>query len=93
MKAPKPRCATVCGSHWLRPRLRTIGLDPTAIVASQQVFQPDAIVVAGDGEHAGSPGLARFLPFACGILIFIGVMTGGQILMTSTVEEEVQPCH
>lgn len=69
-------------------RLRTDSLDPTTIATIQQVFQPDSVVVAAAGEHAGSRGIARFLPFACGILIFIGVMTGGQILMTSTVEEK-----
>jgi ABC-2 type transport system permease protein len=69
-------------------RLRTDGLDATAIAKVQQVFQPESVVVAADGEHPGSRGIARFLPFASGILIFIGVITGGQILMTSTVEEK-----
>ena len=69
-------------------RLRTDGLDATAIAKVQQVFQPESVLVAADGEHTGSRGVARFLPFASGILIFIGVLTGGQILMTSTVEEK-----
>ena len=69
-------------------RLRTDGLDAVAITKVQQVFQPDSVVVAAEGEHSGSRGIARFLPFASGILIFIGVITAGQILMTSTVEEK-----
>ena len=69
-------------------RLHSDGLDATAISRVQQVFQPNAVVVAADGEHSGSRGVARFLPFASGILIFIGVITAGQILMTSTVEEK-----
>ena len=69
-------------------RLRTGGLDASGIAKLQQVFQPDSVVVAADGEHSGSHGIARYLPFASGILIFIGVITGGQILMTSTVEEK-----
>ncbi len=69
-------------------RLKSDGLDPTAIAKAQQVFQPESVVVAAEGEHSGSRGIARFLPFASGILIFIGVITGGQILMTSTVEEK-----
>jgi ABC-2 type transport system permease protein len=69
-------------------RLHAQGLDATAIAKVHQVFQPDSVVVAAEGEHSGSRGIARFLPFASGILIFIGVITGGQILMTSTVEEK-----
>jgi ABC-2 type transport system permease protein len=69
-------------------RLRSDGLDPLAIAKSQQVFEPEMVLVGADGDHVGSRGVARFLPFACGILIFIGVMTGGQILLTSTIEEK-----
>ncbi len=69
-------------------RLHADGLDATGIATVQQVFQPDSVVVAAEGEHSGSRGIARFLPFASGILIFIGVITAGQILMTSTVEEK-----
>jgi ABC-2 type transport system permease protein len=69
-------------------RLRGAGQDPAAIAAAQLVKQPEAAVVSADGEHSGSRGVARLLPFACGILIFIGVLMGGQTLMTSTVEEK-----
>jgi ABC-2 type transport system permease protein len=69
-------------------RLRSSGLDPTTFATVEQVIQPDSVVVSADGDHAGSRGIARFLPLACGILLVIGVMSGGQILMTSTVEEK-----
>jgi ABC-2 type transport system permease protein len=69
-------------------RLRSIGVDPAAIVTAQQVMQPESVVVSAAGDRSGSRGLARFLPVACGVLIFIGVITGGQALMTSTVEEK-----
>ena len=69
-------------------RLRSSGLDPALIATTQQVIQPDSMVVATAGDHSSSRGIARFLPFACGILVFIGVITSGQILMTSTVEEK-----
>jgi ABC-2 type transport system permease protein len=69
-------------------RLSADGLDATAIGKVQQVFQPDSVVVAAAGEHSGSRGIAQFLPLASGILIFIGVVMGGTILMTSTVEEK-----
>ena len=69
-------------------RLRTDGLDPTAMATVQQVFQPESIVVESAGDRSGSRGIARILPFACGLLLFVGVMTGGQLLLTSTVEEK-----
>ncbi len=69
-------------------RLRIVGMDPAAIANAQQVMQPDSVVVSPAGDRSGSRGVARFLPFACGILIFMGVMMGGQGLMTSTVEEK-----
>jgi ABC-2 type transport system permease protein len=69
-------------------RLRTDGLDPTAMATVQQVFQPDSIVVGSAGDRSGSRGFAQVLPFACGLLLFIGVMTGGQLLLSSTVEEK-----
>ena len=69
-------------------RLRNIGLDPLAIASAQQVTQPDSVVVSAAGERSGSRGVARFLPFACGILIFMGVIMGGSSLMTATVEEK-----
>jgi ABC-2 type transport system permease protein len=69
-------------------RLRNIGQDPAAIATAQQVMQPESVVVSASGERAGSRGVARFLPIACGLLIFFGVIMGGQALMTSTVEEK-----
>jgi ABC-2 type transport system permease protein len=69
-------------------RLRNTGQDPAAIATAQQVMQPEAVVVSAAGERSGSRGIARFLPLACGVLIFFGVMMGGQALMTSTVEEK-----
>ena len=53
-----------------------------------RVPRPNTIVVAGDGEQRSRRGFNRALPFIMGILLFIGVMTGGQTLMTSTIEEK-----
>lgn len=75
-------------SALIAARLRSIGQDPAAIANAQQVMQPDSKVVSPAGERSGSRGVARFLPFACGILIFMSVIMGGQGLMTSTVEEK-----
>ena len=69
-------------------RVRSVGQDPAAIATAQRVMQPEAVVVSPAGERSGSRGVARFLPVACGVLMFFGVITGGQALMTSTVEEK-----
>ena len=69
-------------------RLRTDGLDPIAMATVQQVLQPDVVVVDSAGDRSASRGIARVLPYACALLLFVGVMTGGQLLLTSTVEEK-----
>jgi ABC-type Na+ efflux pump permease subunit len=69
-------------------RLRAQGVEPAVIASLQQVIQRDAVVVGPAGDRSGSRGFARILPFACGLLLFVGVMTGGQLLLTSTVEEK-----
>ncbi|HEV2702866.1 MAG TPA: ABC transporter permease [Steroidobacteraceae bacterium] len=69
-------------------RLRNAGQDPDAIARDQQVTQPESVVMSATGQRSGSRLFARILPFACGVLIFMGVMMGGSGLMTSTVEEK-----
>jgi len=69
-------------------RLKNNGIDQAAVDASMQVVRPVSVTVGVGGERETQRGFARWLPFLCGILLFMGVMTGGQILMTSTVEEK-----
>jgi ABC-2 type transport system permease protein len=69
-------------------RFKAIGLDQSAVQATMRVARPSAVIVAAAGEQVARRGLNRALPFVCGILLFIGVITGGQLLMTSTVEEK-----
>ena len=69
-------------------RLKKGGLDQGAIEATMRVVHPNSVVVAAAGEQPSRRGFARLLPFLCGVLLFVGVITGGQILMTSTVEEK-----
>jgi len=69
-------------------RLKDNGIDQTAVDSSMRVVRPVSITVGAGGERETRRGFARMLPFLCGILLFMGVMTGGQILMTSTVEEK-----
>lgn len=69
-------------------RLKDNGIDQAAVDASMRVVRPVAVTVGAGGERESRRGFARMLPFLCGILLFMGVMTGGQLLMTSTVEEK-----
>ena len=69
-------------------RLKADGIDPSAVRAATRVAQPTSVTVGANGQKQTERGFARLLPLICGVLIFIGVITSGQILMTSTVEEK-----
>src|SRR5262249_10875606 len=69
-------------------RLKDNGIDQSAVEASMRVARPTSVTVGVGVERETRRGFARALPFLCGILLFMGVMMGGQILMTSTVEEK-----
>jgi ABC-2 type transport system permease protein len=69
-------------------RLAAGSLDREVVEATMRVARPQAVIVTPAGEQAAQRGFTRALPFILGILMFIGVMIGGQTLMTSTVEEK-----
>ncbi len=69
-------------------RLKSSGMDQAVVEAAMRVAHPSSVIVAATGEHASQRGAAQMLPFVCGLLLFIGVITGGQTLMTSTIEEK-----
>ena len=69
-------------------RLAASNLDRVAIEATMRVARPQSVIVAADGEQRAQRGFTRTLPFILGILLFMGVMVGGQTLMTSTIEEK-----
>jgi len=68
-------------------RLRATGIDPALVISATRVESARTIEVYADGTQQRA-GLNVVLPFVMGILLFMGVMTGGQALMTSTVEEK-----
>ncbi|MBN1240529.1 MAG: ABC transporter permease [Gammaproteobacteria bacterium] len=69
-------------------RIRASGLEPGAIRAMVDVPRVRSITVSSDEERRSIGGLNIMLPAAFGALLFIGVLTGGQALLTSTVEEK-----
>ena len=68
-------------------RLRAKGLEVPDIESTMTVPRPNAVVVSA-GKQAERRGFSRALPFICGLLLFMGVITGGQTLMASTIEEK-----
>jgi ABC-type Na+ efflux pump permease subunit len=69
-------------------RLRASSLDRPSIEAMMQVAPPRSVIVTPGGEQQAQRGFTRALPLILGVLLFTGVMLGGQTLMTSTIEEK-----
>lgn len=69
-------------------RLRSSGFDPEIVRSATNIPRTRTTLVSTDGGQQGAQGLNRMMPFIMGILLFMGIMTGGQGLMTSTVEEK-----
>src|SRR6185369_16546897 len=72
----------------LNARARREGLDRARIESLTKVARGHSITVTRDSERSTVRGLNQMLPIAFVVLMFMGVMTGGQSLLTSTVEEK-----
>jgi len=72
----------------INARMRQQGLDRPRIDALVRVARGQSITVTRDAERSTVRGLNQVLPIAFVVLMFMGVMTGGQSLLTSTVEEK-----
>jgi ABC-type Na+ efflux pump permease subunit len=69
-------------------RLKAGGLDQATVEATMRVPPPRSVIVSASGEQPSQRGFTRALPLILGVLMFVGIMIGGQGLMTSTVEEK-----
>ena len=69
-------------------RLKANGADQSVIDAALRLTPPEPAIVDPKGEHKSGRGVLRALPAICGVLMFMAVMTGGQVLLGSTVEEK-----
>jgi ABC-2 type transport system permease protein len=69
-------------------RVRASNLDAATVEATMRVRRPTATIVTESGEQQSLPGFRAMLPFALALLMFMGVIVGGQTLMTSTIEEK-----
>jgi ABC-2 type transport system permease protein len=69
-------------------RLQGTGLDPARIRSITLVPRPDSRTVTAEGERTTNRELNMLLPAAFMILLLVSVLTSGQYLLTTTVEEK-----
>jgi len=69
-------------------RLSAGGLNPQGIKAMTRVDKPSSRTVTADGERTTNEMLNVFMPAAFMVLLLVSVLTTGQYLLTSTVEEK-----
>ncbi len=69
-------------------RVKAQSLDRAKIDSIIRVNRVASVTVTKTNERQTVAGFNVMLPMAFGMLMFIGVMTGGQSLLTSTVEEK-----
>ena len=69
-------------------RLAAEKLDQQQVDAMTRVKRPTSTIVTAAGEQRSQRRFMQMLPFMVGLFIFVGVITSGQTLMTSTVEEK-----
>ncbi len=69
-------------------RIAARGLDPEEITTLTRIGRVKSTTVTEEGERETSEGLNLLLPVGFMILLLISVMTGGQYLLTTTIEEK-----
>lgn len=69
-------------------RLEAVGVAPASLDGLTDVEKPTSRTVSADGEQATNEVLNVLLPAAFMILLLVSVLTSGQYLLTSTVEEK-----
>lgn len=69
-------------------RMDARGLEPEEIKALTMIESPGSTTVTKEGERQTNPILNVLLPAGFMILLLISVFTGGQYLMTTTIEEK-----
>jgi ABC-type Na+ efflux pump permease subunit len=72
----------------INARIKARSLDRATIDSIVRVGRVASVTVMKNNERRTVAGFNMFLPGAFAALLFIGVMTGGQSLLTSTVEEK-----
>jgi len=69
-------------------RLQTTGLDAKTVAALTRVKRAETRAITATGEQKNSIVFNSVLPIAFNILLLISILTSGQYLLTTTVEEK-----
>jgi ABC-2 type transport system permease protein len=69
-------------------RVRAAGMDRQRIDELTKVSRPPSITVTATGESPTRADFGRLLPMGFTILLLISVMSSGQYLLTTTIEEK-----
>lgn len=69
-------------------RYRAAEVDRDKVDLLSNVRAPDSQEVTAQGTRTSSGKLQALIPFAVIFLLFMGVLTGGQYLLTTTIEEK-----
>ncbi len=69
-------------------RIKASGQDPKAVRGLMSVNRPAAEVVLAEGSRRSVGGLQFIIPFGFIMLLWVAAMTGGQYLLTTTIEEK-----
>ena len=69
-------------------RVRAAGLDKRWIDALTRVPRPATVTVTSTGESATGADFGQLLPMGFALLLMISVMSSGQYLLTTTIEEK-----
>jgi ABC-type Na+ efflux pump permease subunit len=69
-------------------RVRHEGLDRARVDALTTVQRPKTVTVTGTEQSEGASAFTRILPAGFAVLLMISVMSSGQYLMTTTIEEK-----
>jgi len=69
-------------------RLANSGQDPVRVLTMTRLASPQAVAVTDVGEKESGEMQQMMVPLAFMMLLWISVFTGGQYLMTSTIEEK-----
>jgi ABC-2 type transport system permease protein len=69
-------------------RARALGLEPGSIDSMVRVDRVRSVTITKQGEQQTVNAVSRALPFVFVVLLMIGVMMGGQSLLTTTIEEK-----
>ncbi len=76
------------GEAIVNARLEVAGFDPRQIETLTKMERPRSVTVTAAGESQTGPDFAALLPMGFTILLMISVMSSGQYLLTTTIEEK-----